>query len=429
MVNNNSVEYPMKEILRGYKYELKPDDAQHQYLAKSFGCARYLWNELTANLNLYLRHEEGYDPNLNYNRLIADGDEFLREASSVMLQQKERDFDEFKRQYFSKTRKVKVGKPKYKSRKDRQSIRFSNQGIQKKTTNLELGLIGLQKCKTPFKFINHRPFSGEIRNVTVSLNPDGRYYISFLVKETIEPMKSTGRAVGIDVGIKDLLVLSTGTKFDNPKLMLEKANRALKQAQKQLSRKKRGSKNREKARLRVARCYAKVARIKTNYYHNISVYLVRNFDEIFMEDLNVNGMLKNRKLSRSIQDASWSTLIGMIRYKSDWNNRNFHQISRWFPSSKTCSVCSHVLDQLALSTRDWVCPVCGHHHDRDLNAAVNILNQGQLDCYDTILYSTATVEMGLIPTALMKHSSKIERSVSTTVRVGIEQADLTSVNS
>jgi putative transposase len=255
--------------------------------------------------------------------------------------------------------------------------------------------------------------------VTVSLEPSGKYFISFLVKETIEPMKSAGRAVGIDVGIKDLMVLSTGTKFDNPKLMLEKANRALKQAQKQLSRKKRGSKNREKARLAVAKAYAKVTRIKTNYYHNISTYLVRNFDEIFMEDLNVNGMLKNRRLSAAIHEASWSSLISMIKYKSDWNSRNFHQISRWFPSSKTCSVCSHVLDTLALSTRDWVCPVCGHHHDRDLNAAVNILNQGQLDCYDTILFGSATDLMGAsLPMALMKHSSKIERSVSKTVRVG-----------
>jgi putative transposase len=320
-----------------------------------------------------------------------------------------------------------VGEPRYKSRKGRQSIRFSNQAIQKKITNLELGLIGLQRCKKPFKFINHRQFTGELRSVTVSLNPDGKYYISFLVKETIEPMKSAGRAVGIDVGIKDLMVLSTGTKFDNPKLMLEKANRALKQAQKQLSRKKRGSKNREKARLKVAKAYKRVTNIKRNYYHIISTYLVRNFDEIFMEDLNVNGMLKNRRLSAAIHSASWSTLIEMIKYKSDWNNRNFHQISRWFPSSKTCSCCGHVLEQLSLSTRDWVCPVCGQHHDRDLNAAVNILNQGQLDCYDTILFGSATDLMGAsLPMALVKHSSKIERSGSSdSVRVGIEQADLT----
>ena len=416
----------MKEILRAYKYELKPDAEQRQYLAKSFGCARYLWNELTANLQLYLNHKEGYDPKLNYNRLIVDGDEFLREASSVMLQQKARDFDEFKRQFFSKTRKVKVGKPKYKSRKGRQSIRFTSQIISPKSY-FNNGLIVLPKHNKPFKFINHRPFTGELRSVTVSLEPSGKYYISFLVKETIEPLKSTGRAVGIDVGIKDLMVLSTGLKFDNPKFMLEKANRALKQAQKQLSRKFKGSKNREKARLKVAKAYKRVTNIKRNYYHLISNYLVSNFDEIHMEDLNVNGMLKNRRLSAAIHSASWSTLVEMIKYKSDWNNRNFHQIYRWFPSSKTCSVCSHILDQLALSTRDWICPVCGHHHDRDLNAAVNILNQGQLDCHDTILYSAATVELGAsLPTALMKHSSKIERSGSSdSVRVGIEQADLT----
>lgn len=411
--------YSLKDILRAYKYELRPDDAQRQYLAKSFGCARYLWNELTANLNLYLKKSEGYNSKLNYNKLIDDGDEFLRDASSVVLQQKSRDFDEFKRQFFTKNRKTKLGRPNYKSRKGRQSIRFTDQVISKKS-QLDLGLIILPKHKKPFKFINHRPFTGTLRSVTVSLEPSGKYFISFLVKETIESLPSTGRAVGIDVGIKDLMVLSTGLRFDNPKHQLEKANRALKKAQKQLSRKKRGSKNREKARLAVAKAYAHVTNIKKNYYHLISNYLVSNFDEIFMEDLNVKGMIKNWRLSASIHEASWSTLISMIKYKSEWNNKTFHQISRWFPSSKTCSHCGHVLEEFQLSMRDWICPECGTHHDRDLNASINILKQGQLDLN---IHSVATPELEpSVPKALMKHSSKIERSDSMSVGVRIEQA-------
>jgi len=412
----------MKEILRAYKYRLYPDDAQRQYLAKSFGCARYLWNENVANFNLYLKKSDGYDKKFNYLTLINSGDEFLKEVSSSMLQCRQMDFDQTVSQFFSKTRKTKINKPNYKSRKGRQSIRFSGNKIRSKS-DIDNGLVVLSKMKKPFRFINHRKFDGEIKNLTISLNSDGKYYISFLVKEQIEPKKFTGRAVGIDLGIKDLLILSTGLKFNHSKHQLEKANRALKKAQKYLSRKSKGSKNREKARLRVARCYDRVTRIKTNYYHNISNYLVSNFDEIYTEDLNVKGMLKNDKLSSSIHEASWSTLVSMIKYKSEWNDRNFHQIGRFFPSSKTCSECGHKLSELKLSVRDWVCPECGTHHDRDLNAARNILQQGQIDCHDEILYSAATAELGIIPVALMKHSSKIERSDATaSVGVRIKQA-------
>ena len=412
----------MKDILRAYKYELKPDADQRQYLAKSFGCARYVWNENVANLHLYLNRKDGYEKNLTYSKLVAEGAEFLREVSCVILQFKEIDFKTYKKQFFNKNRKVKLGKPNYKSRKGRQSIRFTA-GIISTKSDIDNGLIGLPKYKKLFKFENSRKFTGELRSVTVSLEPSGKYYISFLVKEQYEQLPSTSKAVGIDVGIKDLLVLSSGIKFDNPKYQLEKANRALKNAQKQLSRKSKGSKNREKARLRAAKCYSKITRIRNNYYHNISKYLVSNFDEIYMEDLAVQNMLKNRRLSRAIHEASWSTLIGMIKYKSEWNDRDFHQISRWFPSSKTCSNCGHKLSELDLGTRSWICPDCGTHHDRDLNAAQNILKQGQIDLYDQQIYSLTTSELGIIPVALMKHSSKIERSGSPeSVRVGIEQA-------
>lgn len=410
----------MSEIFRAYKYRLKPDAVQQQYLADAFGCARFVWNKLVENFNSW---SPDHKPEKITEKTLKDQEEFsfLNSVSSVVLQYKRLDFDEAKKQFFNKKRKTKLGRMKFKSRRGRQSIRFTNQVISKKS-DLEKGLIILPKCKKPFRFVNHRPFTGELRSVTVSKNPDGTYWISFLVKEQFEPKPTTKKAVGLDLGLKDLLILSNGIKFQHPKHQLERTNRAIKKYQKQLARKTKGSKNREKVRLQLARLYAKQTNIKTNYYHEISNYLVTNFDEIFMEDLNVSGMLKNRKLSRAIHEASWSTLSSMIQYKCDWNHRNFHKISRWYPSSKTCSCCGHKMDQMPLSTREWICPGCGSTHDRDLNAAINILQEGQRDCYGEVVYSVATTEWeACLPKALVKHSSKIERS-EISVGMGTEQA-------
>ena len=398
----------MSEIFRAYKYRLKPDAEQQQYLADAFGCARFVWNKLVENFNAW---SPDHKPENMSEKTLKDQEEFsfLNEVSSVILQYKRLDFDEAKKQFFNKKRKTKLGGMKFKSRSGRQSIRFTNQAISKKS-DLENGLVILPKCKKPFRFVNHRPFSGELRSATVSKNPDGTYWISFLVREEFTPKEFTSKAVGIDLGLKDLVILSNGVKFQHPKHQLERTNRAIKKYQKQLARKVKGSNNRERVRLKLARSYAKATNIKKNYYHEISNYLVTNFDEIFMEDLNVSGMLKNRKLSRAIHEASWSTLRAMIQYKCDWNKRNFHQIDRWFPSSKTCSCCGHKMDSMELSVREWSCPSCGAEHDRDLNAAINILQEGQRDCYGELVYSVATIEWGSVPKALAKRSSKIERS-------------------
>ena len=411
-----------KQILTAYKYRLKPDAEQRQYLAEAFGCARFVWNKLVENFNSWT--PENKTQKLSEKELKDQAEfSFLNNVSSVVLQQKRMDFDETKKQFFNKKRKTKLGRMRFKKKTGRQSFRLTSQVISNKS-DMSAGLIILPKFKTPFKFINHRPFSGELRSVTISKNPDGTYWISFLVREEFEPKQRTGHAVGIDLGLKDLLILSNGIKFDHPKHMLERTNRAIKKVQKQLSKKAKGSNNREKCRLRLAKLYAKQTNIKRNYYHEISNYIVTNFDEIFMEDLNVSGMLKNRKLSRAIHEASWSTLKSMIQYKSDRNNRNFHQIDRWFPSSKSCSCCGHKIDQMPLSVREWTCSSCLTVHNRDINAAVNILNEGQRNCYGEVVYSSATGEWGeKLPTALMKHSSKIERSDHDgSVGMGMEQA-------
>lgn len=399
-----------KQILTSYKYRLLPEGDQVTYLEKSFGCARFVWNQLTENFNSWSPENK---PEKLSEKELKERHEFLNEISSVVLQQKRIDFDSTKSQFFNKKRKTKLGRMSFKKKSGRQSVRFTEQAISKKS-DLENGYVILPKFKTPFKFVNHRPFTGELRSVTISKNPDGTYWISILVREQYEPKPRTNLAVGIDLGLKDLLILSTGIKFQHPKQQLGRTNRAIKKTQKQLSRKQKGSNNREKCRMRLAKLYAKQTNIKKNYYHEISNFIVSNFDEIFMEDLNVSGMLKNRKLSRAIHESSWSTLKSMIQYKSDRNNRNFHQIDRWFPSSKTCSCCGWKNVELTLSVRDWTCGACGANHDRDLNAAINILNEGQRNCYGEVVYdnnSVATAEWGAkLPVALVKHSSKIERS-------------------
>jgi len=227
----------------------------------------------------------------------------------------------------------------------------------------------------------------------------------------LHPM--TGLEVGCDVGLKDLLITSDGLKFKRPDDLayIAKTKRLLKAKQKQFARTKKDSKRHEELRLQVARLYSKITRQRNEYYHLISKYLVDNYDAIYVEDLSSKNMLQNRKLSRAIHEVAWATLTGMIGYKSSWAGKTYHRIDRWYPSSKTCSCCNYKLERLDLATREWTCPNCGVVHDRDINAANNILHKGQIDCYgEVIQISQATGDMGEIPTALQKMTVKIERS-------------------
>lgn len=259
-----------------------------------------------------------------------------------------------------------------------------------------------------------------MKSCTVSKERSGRYFISILCEIDEPELKTmTGNEVGIDLGIKDLMIMSTGHKAHqlDTKTKVEK----LKQLQRMHARTQKGSANREKLRVRIAKKHAEITDARNWYYHNLSRWLVDNFDSIYLEDLNVAGMIKNRKLSRSIHQASWSSLVRMIEYKSADAGRNFHKIDRWFPSSKTCSCCGYKNTELKLSDRSWKCTDCGTEHDRDFNAADNILKQGQIDCYNTPLETHG--EEVMLPKPLMKMISKTERS-STEVGVnhGIEVA-------
>jgi putative transposase len=303
---------------------------------------------------------------------------WLNEVISYGLQQKRMDFFEFMKQHFNKKRKKKLGRPKFKKKGvAADSFRLPGQCLgYSKAFNFEGGTVKLPKIKKPIKVRFDRQFEGQVKSVTVSKNKIDEYYISVCVEEEIEQLPKTYRDIGIDLGLNDLLILSDGTLFQNPKLF-RKTQAELKTAQKHLSRKVKGSNSYNKQKKKVAKIYRKMVRQREWYYHNISMWLVRKFDTIILEDLNVSSLMKNRRLAKSIADACWSTLSGMISYKAKWYGKEVFQIGRFFPSSKLCSSCGHRHEgKMDLSVREWNCVSCGTHHDRDLNAAKNIYQEG-----------------------------------------------------
>ena len=371
----------MKPVLKAFKYRIYPAKEQSNFLDRNFGAVRYLWNKFVASFNNY-----GKGPCLPQDEKIIkdlEGNEWMSGVISYALQQKRMDWMEYKKQFFSKNRKSKLGRPSFKKRGvSNDAFRLPGQSLGfNKCIDLKCGKIKLPKM-TSIKIVIDRPFVGQLKSVTVSKNKSNQYFVSILVEEPIELKQNTGLSIGIDLGLKDLCIMSNGMKIQNPK-WFRKTQAKLKKAQRAFSRKEKGSKRREKAKLRVAKLHNKVVNQRKFVYHVLSYWLVSNYDTIIMEDLNVAGMIKNRKLSKSIQDASWSTLVSMIKYKSNWYGKTFHQIDRWFPSSKTCSCCGHKVDKedMHLGIREWTCPSCNTNHDRDLNAAVNILNEGLFDLY------------------------------------------------
>lgn len=419
----------MTTELRSYKYRLYPTIAQESLLNQYVGAKRWFYNYLLAEQKRRFANKEKMLSAFDCNNLLPElkkqeNTSWLKIVDSILLQNAAEDLSIAYKNFFDsikgKRKGPKVELPEYKRKGGRESYR--TRGV---TADFQTNTVVLPKIKS-VKCILHREFTGTIKSATISKNPDGKWYISILVENAQQLKPMTNKEVGIDLGLKDLAILSTGVKFDHPQQMLAKAKQALKRAQRILSRKTKGSKNYEKQRLIVAKCYSKITRMRNEYYHMLSKYLIDNFDAIYLEDLNVSGMLKNRKLSRKIAESAWSTLKTMIKYKSGYAGKTVYAISRWFPSSKTCSSCGHKLTKLDLDTREWTCPSCGTDHDRDLNAAMNILHQGQKDLYDAIIPFRATMEEELkIPTALMKHSSKIERSCSKRTCLNEDEASLT----
>lgn len=407
---------------KAYKFRIYPTEEQANKLAQFFGAKRWIFNHyLSENKKRFKdkeKHLNHYDINKEITILKKQAEtEWLSTIDDWCLKHAAEDLHAAYQNFFNsitgKRKGPKIDPPNFKSRSNRQSYR--TRGV-----SLKNGKLKLPKFKQLFKIVLDREFdTTKIKSATISKTPSGKYFVSILVEEESKLLPITKQEIGIDLGLKDLCILSNGIKFQHPEAMLAKAKLALKKQQKKLSRKTKGSANYKKQRIKVAKCYEKVTNIRNWYYHNISTYLVKNFDAIYMENLNVKGMLQNRKLSRKIHETAWSTFVSMINYKSSNVGRTFHQIGRFVPSSKTCHCCGHKLEKLDLGTREWTCHSCDTTHDRDLNAAINIKQFGQLDCYDQVLLSADTTEMGAIPMSLMKFTNKIERSPMLGVCKGI----------
>ena len=242
---------------------------------------------------------------------------------------------------------------------------------------IEDSKLWLPKFKSGISIRLHREIKGKMGKVSLTKTPTGKYFVSvFTTEEYNTPIEHTGKSVGVDLGLKDLLITSDGEVFKNNRYT-KRYERKLAKAQKHLSRKKKGSSEYENQRLKVARLHEKISNSRADYLHKCSISLVRRYDTICIEDLNVKGMERNHHLAKSITDASWGSFVSMLTYKAQWNNKKVVKIDRFFPSSQTCNVCGYINKQTKdLSVREWDCPVCHTHHNRDVNSAINILKLG-----------------------------------------------------
>jgi len=363
-----------KPVKRAYKYRFYPTSAQAQELARTFGCARKVWNlALNARTTAWYQRQQrvGY---VQTSALLTEWKRsedlaFLNEVSSVPLQQALRHLQGAFAAFWDKRARY----PKFKSRKkSRASAEYTRSAFRYRD-----GHLWLAKMDAPLDIRWSRPLPGgaEPSTVTVSRDPAGRWFVSLLCECPIGPLPPSGTTVGIDAGLTSLVTLSTGEKITNPRH--ERRDRArLALAQRRLSRKTKGSENRAKARVKVARVHARITDRRRDMLHKLSTRLVRENQAVVIEDLNVAGMLRNHSLARAISGAAWSDLRGMLEYKCGWYGRDLIVAGRWFPSSKTCSDCGHQIGALPLGIREWVCPRCGVLHDRDINAARNIRAAG-----------------------------------------------------
>lgn len=358
-----------------FKYRIYPNAGQRAQIAKTFGCCRFVYNRA-----LEMRQREyddaGKSSHINeYIKMIpswkADpATAWLKEADSMALQQALRNLDRAYQNFFRGLKEGhKVGFPQFKKRRHHQSYRTNKIEILD-ARHVKLPKLGVIKARVS------RPVEGRILSATVELAPSGRYYVSVCCKDAPpRPPAPAGSAVGVDVGIKSLLVTSEGAVVDNPRA-LARAERKLKRESRRLSRRRKGSKNWEKQRVRKARADEKVANQRRDAIHKATTALADENQVVCAEDLNVKGMMRNRKLAKAVGDASFGEVLRQLEYKCAMRGGRLVKTGRFFPSSKTCSACGHVMDEMPLSVREWECPGCGAAHDRDLNAARNILAEG-----------------------------------------------------
>jgi len=363
----------MAAVQRSYKIRCYPNSAQIRMLNHWFGCSRWLWNwSLESHTKAYKRRQEsvsGIDISRRLTKLKKlTRFEWLQKPPATCLVQTLRDQD---RAFVNFFRRVKAGEkpgyPKFRKHGNSGSLRFQDVSLLKWVK----GVVSLPKLGA-VKLAESIPDVVCPDMVTLKQEADGRYFISFSATVNIDLLPVTNQIIGVDLGLTHLVTLSSGEKIENPR-KLQKRLRYLRQQQRCLSRRQKGSKRYQKQRLKVARAHTKVKNQRANYTHEFTTRLVRDYDVIAVEDLAVKNMIKHPRLALHIADANWGEIRRQLEYKSAWYGRTLVVVDRWFPSSKTCSKCLHKLDEMRLDIRQWTCPKCGADHDRDINAAQNLV--------------------------------------------------------
>lgn len=360
-------------MLKAYKYRIYPNRQQIEQIQKTFGCCRFVYNQTLAyRKEKYENTKESMNKiscNNYVNQVLKKEYLWLKEVDKFALTNSVYNMDSA----YQKFLKEHTGYPKFKSKRDNHksyTTNFTNGNIAIESNKVKLPKLKWVKAKV------HREFTGRIKSATISQVPSGKYFVSILVETEHIILPPTNGQVGIDLGVKDLLITSDGEKKDNIRAAKKYEDKLAKE-QRKLAHKKKGSSNWNKQRIKIARLHEKIANTRKDYLHKISHQLIKENQLIVSEDLAVSNMVKNHHLAKVIQDCGWYELTRQLRYKSDWNSRTYIKIGRFTKSSQACNVCGYINPYTKdLSVREWTCPQCGVVHDRDINAAKNILNEG-----------------------------------------------------
>lgn len=366
-------------VNKAFKFRLYPNAEQEQALARQFGASRFVYNYfLRQRIDYYAAHQGEKKQGLTYHdtaKMLTELKrqpeyKWLNDANSQALQAALRHLDTAYNNFFNHRAEF----PKFKNKRSKQSFHVP----QHFALDREQGRLTIPKL-APLKLVVHRPVEGEMKSVTVSRTPGGRYFASILCEVEVSDPKPKRKQpeIGLDLGLKSFVVTSAGEKTDPPQC-LRRSERKLACLQRQLARKQQGSASREHARIKVARQHEKIANQRADFLHKLSRQLIDDNQAIYVESLNVKGMLANHHLAKSISDAAWSEFTRQLDYKGAWGGCYIGEIDRFFPSSKRCHTCGYIYQDLRLSERDWECPECHTRHDRDVNAAQNILTFGKL---------------------------------------------------
>ena len=358
---------------RAYQYRVYPTNEQKKILARTFGCARFVYNwALRLRTDAYYQEQKRIsysDTSATLTQLKQHPEySWLNDVAAVPLQQSLRHLDKAFKNFFAGRAEY----PKFHSKHGEQSVTYIGTAFKWDGTSLTLA-----KMDEPLDIVWSRPLPKGCKPTTVTITKDtaNRYFVSILVEEDIQPLPVVNKQVGLDLGLKSMVITSDGEHVGNPKYFA-KDEKKLAKAQRRLSKKKKGSKNRHKARLKVARIHAKIADRRRDYQHKLSTRIIRENQTICVESLSVKNMVKNSCLAKAISDVGWGEFTRQLDYKAKWYGRTLIKIEKWYPSSKRCHRCGHVLASLSLDVRFWLCPECKTFHDRDINAAKNVLAAG-----------------------------------------------------